>query len=103
MTNYFKVYVKPRDGGWKRTNVKTSKEVKAILREAQCRGYERYMIIKRLKRKTDVPIAQGSFPNECKVVEVDGLDVDWRVVGANVVIYDKYIEAKRLEMEGEER
>ena len=92
MTNYFKVYLKPRDKSWKRADVKTSKEVKDILQEAQRRGYERYLVIKRIKQKTDVPIAHGFFSKECKVVEVEGLDTDWRVVGANVVDYKKYKE-----------
>ena len=90
MTNYFKVYIKPKDKGYKKIIVKTSDEVRAILQEAQKRGYERYLIIKRLKQSTDQPIAQGTFSKECKVVEVDGLDVDWRVVGVNVVDWDKY-------------
>lgn len=34
---------------------------------------------------------------ECKVVYVDGLDTDWRVVGANVVNWDKYKKAKEDE------
>jgi predicted transcriptional regulator len=99
MTNYFKVYLKPVNKSWKRADVKTSKEVKDILQEAQRRGYERYLVIKRIKQKTDIPVAHGVFSKECKVVEVDGLDTDWRIVGANVVDWDKFKKAK----EGEER
>lgn len=99
MTNYFKVYLKPKDKGYKKIIVKTSEEVRAVLQEAQKRGFERYMIIKRLKHGTDQPIAQGFFSKECKVVYVDGLDTDWRIVGANVVDWDKYKKVK----EGEER
>lgn len=97
MTNYFKVYLKPKDKGYKRIIVKTKEEVRAVLQEAQRRGFERYMIIKSLKHGTDQPIAQGLFSKECKVVEVDGLDTDWRIVGANVVDWDKYKKAKEDE------
>ena len=90
MTNYFKVYLKPKNKSWKRVDVKTSKEVKDILQEAKMREYERYLVIKRIKQKTDVTVAQGLFSKECKVIEVDGLDTDWRIVGANVVDWNKY-------------
>ena len=56
-----------------------------------------FYIIKRIKPSTDVPIARGDFSKECKVVYVDGLDTDWRVVGANVVNWDKYKKAKEDE------
>lgn len=35
--------------------------------------------------------------NECKVVYVDGLDTDWRVVGYRVVDYKRYKENEEEE------
>lgn len=99
MTNYFKVYIKPKDKGYKKIIVKSSDEVRSVLQEAQKRNFEKYLVIKRIKQSTDIPVAQGLFSKECKVVYVDGLDIDWRVVGDNVVDFDKYKKAK----EGEER
>ena len=99
MNKFFKVYLKEKDKGWKRKDIKTSSEVKEILRKAQEDGYERYLIVKRIEQQTDIPIAHGFFSKECKVVEVDNLDVDWRVVGTNVVLWDKYKERKEREEE----
>ena len=97
MTNYFKVYIKPKEKEYKRIIVKTKEEVMSVLQQAQSRGFERYLIIKRIKQGTDVPIARGTFDKECKVVYVDGLDTDWRIVGANVVNFKKYKEYKEEE------
>lgn len=99
MTNYFKVYLKPLDGGWERTDVKTSKEVRKILQRGLNDDYERFLVIKSLENRADVIIAGGCYSKKCKVVYVDGLDTDWRIVGANVVDWDKYKKFK----EGEER
>ena len=49
------------------------------------------------KKGTDVTIARGMFSKECKVVYVDGLDTDWRIVGQSVVNWDKYKKAKEDE------
>ena len=97
MTNYFKVYLRSTKG-WQKVIAKNKAEVIKILNNANKEGFISYLIIKRIK-DTDVPIARGDFSKECKVVYVDGLDTDWRVVGANVVNWDKYKKAK----EGEER
>ena len=98
MTNYFKVYLTSKNGRIK-VIAKNKAEVIKILNQAQKEGFISYLIIKRIKQGTDVLIARGNFSKECKVVYVDGLDTDWRVVGANVVNWDKYKKAK----EGEER
>jgi len=98
MTNYFKVYLRSTKGTLK-VIAKNKAEVIKILNQANKEGFMSYLIIKRIKPSTDIPIARGSFSKECKVVYVDGLDTDWRVVGANVVNWDKYKKAK----EGEER
>jgi hypothetical protein len=93
MTNYFKVYIETKGKKRRCAKVKTSKEVLKLLNIAQSRGYEKYSVVKRIKQSTDVPIAMGKpFLKECKIVYVDGLDVDWRVVGNRVVNYDKYKE-----------
>ena len=98
MTNYFKVYLTSKKSRQK-VIAKNKAEVIKILNQAKKEGYMSYLIIKRIKPSTDVPIARGDFSKECKVVYVDGLDTDWRIVGANVVDWDKYKKAK----EGEER
>lgn len=97
MTNYFKVYLRSTES---RLCVvaKNKAGVINVLNNANKEGFMSYLIIKRIK-DTDVPIARGNFNKECKVTYVDGLDTDWRVVGANVVNWDKYKKAK----EGEER
>lgn len=98
MTNYFKVYIKGNKG-YQKVIAKNKAEVIKILNQAKKEGFMSYLIIKRIKPSTDVPIARGDFSQGCKVTYVDGLDTDWRVVGANVVDWDKYKKAK----EGEER
>jgi len=98
MTNYFKVYLKSKQG-YQKVIAKNKAEVINVLNNANKEGFMSYLIIKRIKPSTDIPIARGDFSKECKVTYVDGLDTDWRVVGANVVDFDKYKKAK----EGEER
>lgn len=97
MTNYFKVYLTSKKSR-QCVIAKNKAEVINILNQANKEGFMSYLIIKRIKPNTDVPIARGDFSKECKVTYVDGLDTDWRVVGANVVNYSKY-----KENEGEER
>ena len=96
MTNYFKVYLTSKNGRIK-VIAKNKAEVIKILNQAQKEGYMSYLIIKRIKPPTDVTIARGNFSKECKVVYVDELDTDWRVVGANVVNYSKYKENEEEE------
>ena len=96
MTNYFKVYLRSTKG-WQKVIAKNKAEVIKILNNANKEGFMSYTIIKRIKLSTDVPIARGDFSKECKVVYVDELDTDWRVVGANVVNWDKYKKAKEDE------
>ena len=98
MTNYFKVYLGSKKGITKRI-AKTKAEVLEILEQAKKEGFIDYTVIKRIKPNTDVPIGHGMFYKECKVSFVESLDTDWRIVGANVVDWDKYKKAK----EGEER
>ena len=92
MTNYFKVYLRSTKG---RLCVvaKNKAGVINVLNNANKEGFMSYLIIKRIKN-TDVPIARGNFSKECKVKYVDGLDTDWRIVGGNVVNWDKYKKAK---------
>ena len=93
MTNYFKVYLTSKDGR-QCVVAKNKAEVINVLNNAKKEGFMSYLIIKRIKPSTDVPIARGSFSKECKVVYVEELDTDWRVVGANEVNWDKYKKAK---------
>ena len=96
MTNYFKVYLRSKRGTQK-VIAKDKAEVIKILNQANKEGFMSYLIIKRIKHGTDVPIARGDFSKECKVVYVDGLDTDWRIVGSSVVNYSKYKESKEEE------
>ena len=96
MTNYFKVYLTSKNGRIKVIAKNKAKVIK-ILNQANKEGFMSYLIVKRIKPSTDVPIARGDFSKECKVVYVDGLDTDWRVVGANVVNYSKYKENEEEE------
>lgn len=96
MTNYFKVYLTSKKSR-QCVIAKNKAEVIKILNQANKEGFISYLIIKRIKPSTDVPIARGDFSKECKVVYVDGLDTDWRVVGANVVNYSKYKENEEEE------
>lgn len=96
MTNYFKVYLTSKNGRQK-VIAKNKAEVIKILNQAKKEGYMSYLIIKRIKPSTDVSIARGNFSKECKVTYVDGLDTDWRIVGANVVNWDKYKKFKEEE------
>ena len=96
MTNYFKVYLTSKKGRQK-VIAKNKAEVLKILNQANKDGFMSYLIIKRIKPSTDVPIARGNFSKECKVVYVDGLDTDWRIVGSNVVNWDKYKKAEEDE------
>lgn len=99
MTNYFKVYLTSKTGKVSKRIAKDKVEVMEILKQARKKGFIDYSVVKRIKPKTDVAIGYGAFYKECKVTFVDRLDVDWRVVGANAVDWDKYKRAK----EGEER
>lgn len=96
MTNYFKVYLTSKKSR-QCVIAKNKAEVINILNQANKEGFMSYLIIKRIKPSTDVPIARGDFSKECKVVYVDELDTDWRVVGYNVVNWDKYKKAKEDE------
>ena len=96
MTNYFKVYLTSKNGRIK-VIAKNKAEVINVLNNANKEGFMSYLIIKRIKPSTDVPIARGNFSKECKVTYVDGLDTDWRIVGANVVNYSKYKENEEEE------
>ena len=95
MTNYFKVYLKSKQG-YQKVIARNKAGVINVLNNANKEGFISYLIIKRIK-DTDVPIARGNFSKECKVVYVDGLDTDWRVVGDNVVNYSKYKENEEEE------
>lgn len=94
MTQYFKVYLTSKTGKILKRTAKDKAEVMEILKKAKKEGFLSYTVSKRIKPKTDVAIGYGAFYKECKVTFVDRLDVDWRVVGQNVVDWDKYKKAK---------
>lgn len=97
MTNYFKVYLTAKNGKTTKEIVRNQSEVMKILDQAKKEGYSNYTVIKRIKPNTDIPIGYGSFTKECKVSFMDNLETDWRVVGANVVNWDKYKKVKEDE------
>ena len=97
MTNYYKVYLTSKSGR-QCVVAKNKAGVINVLNNAIKEHYLSYTIIKCIKG-TDIPISRGNLYKECKVKYVDGLDTDWRIVGQNVVNWDKYKKAK----EGEER
>lgn len=99
MTSYFKVYLTSKTGKVSKRIAKDKAEVMRILEQAKKEGFVSYTVSKRIKPKTDVAIGTGAFYKECKVRFVENLDIDWRVVGQNVVDWDKYKKAK----EGENR
>lgn len=99
MTQYFKVYLTSRTGKISKRIAKDKAEVMEILKKAKKEGFLEYSVVKRIKPNTDIPIGGGTFYTECRVTFVENLEVDWRVVGQNVVNWDKYKKAK----EGEER
>lgn len=96
MTNYFKVYLTSKNGRIK-VIAKNKAGVINVLNNAIKEHYLSYLIIKCIEGNTDIPIARGNLYKECKVKYVDGLDTDWRVVGANVVNYSKYKENEEEE------
>ena len=95
MTNYFKVYLISTKGR-QCVVAKNKAGVINVLNNAIKEHYLSYLIVKCIKG-TDIPIARGNLYNECKVKYVEGLDTDWRIVGANVVDWDKYKKAKEDE------
>lgn len=102
MTNYFKVCLTSKKGKISKRTAKDKAEVMKILEQAKKEGFLSYTVSKRIKPKTDVPIGAGSFYRECSVKFVEDLEVDWRVVGGNVVNWDKYQNAQKSK-KGEDR
>ena len=98
MTNYFKVYLTSKSGR-QCVVAKNKAEVINILNNAIKEHYLSYLIIKCIKGNTDIPIARGNLYKECKVKYVEGLDTDWRIVGGNVVNWDKYKKAHAEDIE----
>ena len=96
MTNYYKVYLTSTQG---RQCVVAKNKIGVInvLNNAIKEHYLSYIIVKCIEGNTDIPIARGNLYKECKVKYVDGLDTDWRIVGANVVNYSKYKENEEKE------
>jgi hypothetical protein len=99
MTQYFKIYLTSRTGKISKRIAKDKTEVMDILKKAKKEGFLEYSVVKRIKPNTDIPIGSGTFYTECRVTFVENLEVDWRVVGQNVVDWDKF----KKHLEGEER
>lgn len=95
MTSYFKVYLTSKTGKISKRIAKDKAEVMRILEQAKKEGFLSYTVSKRIKPKTDVAIGTGAFYKECSVRFVENLDIDWRVVGQNVVDWDKYQDAQK--------
>ena len=99
MTQYFKVYLTSKTGKTSKRIAKDKAKVMEILKKAKKEGFLEYSVVKRIKPNTDIPIGSGTFYTECRVTFVENLEVDWRVVGQNVVNWDKF----KKYLEGEER
>ena len=99
MTQYFKVYLTSKTGKISKRIAKDKAEVMEILKKAKKEGFSEYSVAKRIKPNTDIPIGAGTFYTECRVTFVENLEVDWRVVGHNVVDWDKF----KKHIEGEEK
>ena len=95
MINYYKIYLTSTKG--RQCVVARNKAgVINVLNNAIKEHYLSYLIVKCIEG-TDIPIARGNLYKECKVKYVEGLDTDWRIVGANVVDYSKYKEREEEE------
>ena len=99
MTQYFKVYLTSKTGKTSKRIAKDKAKVMEILKKAKKEGFLEYSVVKRIKPNTDIPIGSGTFYTECRLTFVENLEVDWRVVGQNVVNWDKF----KKYLEGEER
>lgn len=82
MTNYYKLYITDSKGHTSKDKYKTSVEVRNVISNLKD---GRYLVIKRLKQSTDVPVASGYWNGHKMVILDDRLDVDYRVIGHNVV------------------
>ncbi len=99
MTQYFKVYLTSKTGKTSKRIAKDKAEVMEILKKAKKEGFLEYSVVKRIKPNTDIPIGSGTFYTECRVTFVENLEVDWRIVGQNVVDWNKF----KKYIEGEEK
>lgn len=97
MTQYFKVYLTSKTGKISKRIAKDKAEVMEILKKAKKEGFLEYSVVKRIKPNTDIPIGSGAFYTECRVTFVENLEVDWRVVGQNVVDWNKYKKYQSVE------
>ena len=84
MTNYYKLYVTSSKGNTSKSKYKWSSEVRREIRKIRDGSY---IVIKRIKGSTDVPVGRGYWNGKELVICDDRLDVDYRVVGANVIEY----------------
>ncbi len=103
MTNYFKVYLQRKDGSYFKQIVKSKEEVRKIIDNTEAMNYYKYIVVRRIKGNTDIPVASGYFSKEVKVVVVDNLETDYKIVAGQVVIDNQGKLIKEKNKEEEER
>ena len=67
-----------------RPESQVSSEVRREIRQIKDGSY---IVIKRIKGNADIPVGRGYWNGKELVICDDRLDVDYRVVGANVIEY----------------
>ena len=81
MTNYFIVYITGNNKTTKHNHIKKQEDVINLLVDAKQAGSIRYLIIKRTKQGTDVPLLRGDFKNDFDIKKIqEEIDVDFRIV-----------------------
>jgi len=84
MTNYYKLYITSSKGNTSKSKYKWSSEVRKEIRQIKDGSY---IVIKRIKGNADIPVGRGYWNGKELIICDDRLDVDYRVVGANVIEY----------------
>ena len=81
MTNYFIVYITGNNKTTKRNHIKKQEDVINLLVDAKQAGSIRYLIIKRTKQGTDVPLLRGDFKNGFDIKKIqEEINVDFQIV-----------------------
>ena len=99
MTNYYKVYLQKKNGSFVKQTVKKKEQVRQIIKGAEGMNYYRYIVVKSIKGGADIFAESGYFTKEARVVVVDRLDVDYKIVAGSVIIDNrgKLIKEEREE------
>lgn len=96
MTNYYKLYTKDKEMHRAKTVIPKAKDVRKTIAELK---EVDYMVIKTIKRTTDVIVGSGHWDGQRMVTDYDRIDGDFRIIGGNVVDYNVYIKYHEGERE----